>query len=116
LLSRINSKDRARVCTGSSAPRKTILSGKAPPANDPLLTHDARPPQRHVFARTSRGDYGACRAGTTSASSYRDMKALVYVGPTKNSFEERPKPEILAPTDAVVKVAKTTICGTDLHI
>jgi alcohol dehydrogenase len=44
------------------------------------------------------------------------MKALVYLGPTKKALEERPKPEITAPTDAIVKITKTTICGTDLHI
>jgi alcohol dehydrogenase len=44
------------------------------------------------------------------------MKALVYVSPTQKTFEERPKPGIKDPTDAVVKVTKTTICGTDLHI
>jgi alcohol dehydrogenase len=44
------------------------------------------------------------------------MKALVYQGPGKKSLEERPKPEIAAPTDAIVRVTKTTICGTDLHI
>ncbi|MBC7405305.1 MAG: alcohol dehydrogenase catalytic domain-containing protein, partial [Cytophaga sp.] len=44
------------------------------------------------------------------------MKALVYLGPGKKAMEERPVPEILAPTDAIVKITKTTICGTDLHI
>jgi alcohol dehydrogenase len=44
------------------------------------------------------------------------MKALVYLGPVKKALEERPKPEITAPTDAIVKITKTTICGTDLHI
>lgn len=44
------------------------------------------------------------------------MKAFVYLGPAKKAVEERPKPEISAPTDAIVKVTKTTICGTDLHI
>jgi alcohol dehydrogenase len=44
------------------------------------------------------------------------MKALVYQGPGRKSVEDRPIPEIKAPTDAVVKIAKTTICGTDLHI
>jgi alcohol dehydrogenase len=44
------------------------------------------------------------------------MKALVYQGPGKKSLEDRPKPEIAAPTDAIVRVTKTTICGTDLHI
>lgn len=44
------------------------------------------------------------------------MKALVYHGPGKRSWEEKPKPVIKEPTDAIVKIAKTTICGTDLHI
>ncbi|OOG58708.1 zinc-dependent alcohol dehydrogenase family protein [Polaromonas sp. C04] len=44
------------------------------------------------------------------------MKALVYLGPQKKALEDRPKPKITAPTDAVVKVTRTTICGTDLHI
>lgn len=44
------------------------------------------------------------------------MKALVYHGPEKKSWEEKPKPMIKEPTDAIVKILKTTICGTDLHI
>jgi len=44
------------------------------------------------------------------------MKALVYNGPGKRSWEEKPKPEVQAPTDAIVRITKTTICGTDLHI
>lgn len=44
------------------------------------------------------------------------MKALVYLGPNKKALEERPKPELQTATDAIVKVTKTTICGTDLHI
>ena len=44
------------------------------------------------------------------------MKALVYQGPGKKALEDRPKPEISAPTDAIIRMVKTTICGTDLHI
>jgi alcohol dehydrogenase len=44
------------------------------------------------------------------------MKALVYLGPGKKALEDRPRPKIGAPTDAIVRVTKTTICGTDLHI
>ena len=44
------------------------------------------------------------------------MKALVYQGPGKKALEERPLPTIAAPTDAIVRITKTTICGTDLHI
>jgi alcohol dehydrogenase len=51
------------------------------------------------------------RVTTTGA-----MKALVYLSLGKKALEERPKPKIAAPTDAIVKITKTTICGTDLHI
>ncbi|MEO6774832.1 MAG: zinc-dependent alcohol dehydrogenase family protein [Kofleriaceae bacterium] len=44
------------------------------------------------------------------------MKAFVYRGPGLSALEDRPKPELVAPTDAIVRVVKTTICGTDLHI
>ena len=44
------------------------------------------------------------------------MKALVYHGPGKKAVEDRAKPELRAPDDAIVKITKTTICGTDLHI
>jgi alcohol dehydrogenase len=44
------------------------------------------------------------------------MKAFVYQGPGKKAVADRPKPAIAAPTDAIVKITKTTICGTDLHI
>ena len=44
------------------------------------------------------------------------MMALVYHGPGKKAWEEKPLPVIIKPTDAVVKILKTTICGTDLHI
>ncbi len=44
------------------------------------------------------------------------MKAFVYHGPGKKAFEDHAKPVVIDPTDAIVKIVKTTICGTDLHI
>ncbi len=44
------------------------------------------------------------------------MKALVYRGPGFKALEDRPKPALQGPDDAIVKITKTTICGTDLHI
>lgn len=44
------------------------------------------------------------------------MRALVYHGPGKRAWEESPRPTLKEPTDAVVRVLRTTICGTDLHI
>ena len=44
------------------------------------------------------------------------MRALVYHGPGLRAFEEKPDPVLVNPTDALVRITKTTICGTDLHI
>jgi alcohol dehydrogenase len=44
------------------------------------------------------------------------MKALVYHGPGKKAWEDVPPPQIRRPTDAIVRIDTTTICGTDLHI
>ena len=44
------------------------------------------------------------------------MKALVYQGPGQKSWEDKASPVIEKPTDAVVRILHTTICGTDLHI
>lgn len=50
------------------------------------------------------------------SQSAKTMKALIYGGPGKKEWKDAPKPKLLKPTDAIVKVLKTTICGTDLHI
>ena len=44
------------------------------------------------------------------------MQALVYNGPGQKTLEDRPKPTLHGPGDAVVQITRTTICGTDLHI
>lgn len=44
------------------------------------------------------------------------MKGLVYDGPGKIALKDIPKPKIEKSTDVVVKIIKTTICGTDLGI
>src|SRR4051794_10623617 len=44
------------------------------------------------------------------------MKALVYHGPGERRWETVPDPEIIEPTDAIVRIDSATICGTDLHI
>ena len=44
------------------------------------------------------------------------MEALVYHGPGQRAWESAPDPAIQVPTDAVVRIDTTTICGTDLHI
>ena len=44
------------------------------------------------------------------------MQALVYQGPGRKSLEDRPKPTLQLPSDVIVRITRTTICGTDLHI
>jgi len=44
------------------------------------------------------------------------MKALVYHGPSQRGWDSVDDPTILDPTDAIVRIDSSTICGTDLHI
>lgn len=44
------------------------------------------------------------------------MKAVVYRGANQVGVEDRPVPTIVEPTDAIVRLTRTTICGTDLGI
>src|SRR4028119_1038377 len=44
------------------------------------------------------------------------MQALVYHGPGEKEWESKSDPTIEQPTDALVQIDTTTICGTDLHI
>ncbi|SPF41896.1 Alcohol dehydrogenase GroES domain protein [Candidatus Sulfotelmatobacter kueseliae] len=52
----------------------------------------------------------------TTLSTSTTMKALVYHGPGKRAWENKPRPSIQEPGDAIVRITTTTICGTDLHI
>src|ERR1700694_2456837 len=56
---------------------------------------------------------------TTTATTQNPsttMKALVYHGPGKRAWEDKPRPAIQDPGDAIVRITTSTICGTDLHI
>src|SRR5689334_1893697 len=44
------------------------------------------------------------------------MKAVVYRGPRDVRVEEVPEPKIEKPTDVLVKISSTNICGSDLHM
>ena len=44
------------------------------------------------------------------------MKAIVFQGPGKVTVEELPEPRIEEPTDAIVRMTMSTICGTDIRI
>ncbi len=44
------------------------------------------------------------------------MKALTWQGKRKIEYGEVPDPRIEEPTDAVIRVTSTGICGSDLHL
>jgi glutathione-independent formaldehyde dehydrogenase len=44
------------------------------------------------------------------------VKAVVYHGPRNVSVDEVPDPKIEKPTDALVRITATNICGSDLHM
>jgi alcohol dehydrogenase len=44
------------------------------------------------------------------------VKAMVFEAVGKKSWQDCPAPQLRQPTDAIVRIRKTTICGTDLHI
>src|ERR1700686_1094150 len=52
----------------------------------------------------------------TTLNSSTTMKALVYHGPGKRAWEDKPRPAIQDAGDAIVRITTSTICGTDLHI
>jgi alcohol dehydrogenase len=54
--------------------------------------------------------------GPATAVPAATMKALVYHGPGRRAWEDKPRPHIEKATDAIVRLTTTTICGTDLHI
>ncbi|MDN6638860.1 MAG: alcohol dehydrogenase catalytic domain-containing protein, partial [Yaniella sp.] len=44
------------------------------------------------------------------------MKAVVYNGPYEVAVEEVDDPKIQDPTDVIVRITSTAICGSDLHM
>jgi threonine dehydrogenase-like Zn-dependent dehydrogenase len=42
------------------------------------------------------------------------MKGTVLYGPRDVRFEDRPEPKIIEPTDAIIRMAATCVCGSDL--
>jgi glutathione-independent formaldehyde dehydrogenase len=44
------------------------------------------------------------------------MRAVVYSGPRDVSVKNIPDPRIERPTDVLIKITSTNICGSDLHM
>lgn len=104
-----------------------LLANPSPSIPSDQLTTEPVPRRDSAVPSDSVRDDGSCRLGVTEGrGSSRaphlnrepadSMQALTYLGPGKRGLEERPKPQMQAATDAIVRVTATTICGTDLHI
>ncbi|CAG8937794.1 unnamed protein product [Penicillium salamii] len=44
------------------------------------------------------------------------MQAVIFKGPSKVAVEQRPRPSIQDPTDVILKVRYTALCGSELHV
>src|ERR1700709_961998 len=97
-----------------------------------MTTRTPRPARRHA-ARSGAGHLersgGQGRAGRPAPlpselgqrrglnpRERNCMQALVYHGPKKVSVDEVPDARIERPTDALIRVTTTNICGSDLHM
>ena len=68
---------------------------------------------RSAFAEATRRDDGL---ESRPPDDHARTHGLVYRGPGRRAWEERPQPVVQEPTDAIVRITTSTICGTDLHI
>src|SRR5699024_1848544 len=67
-------------------------------------------------SRGSNGQRQIACLRRISAHSGERMKAVVYNGPYDVSVSDVPDPDIERPTDVLIKVTSTNICGSDLHM
>lgn len=58
----------------------------------------------------------APKVSSPTGSDAARMKAMVYAAAEKIELQDRARPSLIDPGDAIVRVTHTTICGTDLHI
>ena len=72
-------------------------------------SHGALDPRAEARRGQAADPRGPDRAGS-------GMRALVYHGPGERAWDTVPDPVIVDPTDAVVRIDTSTICGSDLHI
>jgi threonine dehydrogenase-like Zn-dependent dehydrogenase len=57
----------------------------------------------------------ALKESTGTIERRRRMRALTYQGKRSLSVETVPDPVVAEPTDAIVRITSTAICGSDLH-
>ncbi len=110
-----HSANSARRCIRTPRPPRPLLAGLShQPAAGPPRTpvRDAR----YLHRSAGRQAVIAHTTHWRDRAEEQYMLALVYTAPGEKALLERPKPQIAAATDAIVKMTRTTICGTDLHI
>jgi hypothetical protein len=78
----------------------------------PAGVNPARPMVAPAVARGRHRREGGCQSDERGCL----MKALTYGGPGVRAWETVPDPAVREPTDVVVEIGSSTICGTDLHI
>ena len=69
---------------------------------------------KEISMTTAALEPATTNAATPSTST--TMKALVYHGPGKRAWQDKTRPSVQNPADAIVRITTATICGTDLHI
>jgi len=77
---------------------------------------ESRPTSDAATANRPETDAATAQPRENLRPQQAQMKALVYHGPGRKAWEDHLKPDVTAPTDAIVRITRTTICGTDLHI
>jgi alcohol dehydrogenase len=94
------------------------MTTKSIPARAAPLLTDSLPVSIKAApgAIVARSASAAKPAAPAARKSSQLMKALVYHGPGKMKLEDVAKAQLKDATDAVVRISRTTICGTDLHI
>src|SRR4051794_24113275 len=97
---RIGENPTARRGSPQSGDRASGVCGE-PASLSPAFADDGAVSAREALVRLAKGVA---------------MKALVYHGPGQRTWETVPDPELVEPTDAIVRIDASTICGTDLHI
>src|ERR687885_116856 len=60
--------------------------------------------------------YTAALSAAGAEKGATSMLAMSYRGPLRVRIDQKPMPEILHPQDAIVRVTRSCICGSDLHL
>ncbi|EFX01968.1 isovaleryl-dehydrogenase [Grosmannia clavigera kw1407] len=109
------------IGAGTSEIRRMVIGrafNKQPPRNHTTTTYaeEMESGRLHRSTHAATGGLPVFFSTSTRMAAAGTMKAFIYESANKARLLDHPRPQLLEPTDAVVRVQKTTICGTDLHI